>query len=64
MYSFGLLILAVAAGSLALSQNFMLCSLGAAGLVTLALLYARLLGRMMWYAGQKTEVYEEQPEAN
>jgi hypothetical protein len=28
------------------------------------LLYARLVGRLMWYAGQKTEVYEEQPEAN
>jgi hypothetical protein len=64
MYSFGLLILAIAAGSLALSRNFMLCTLGAAGLVTVALLYARLVGRLMWYAGQKTEVYEEQPEAN
>jgi hypothetical protein len=53
MYSILLVILAAAAGSLVVVRQPLVASLGAVGVVTLAILYARLLGRLMWYAAEK-----------
>jgi hypothetical protein len=53
MYSIVLTLLGTAAGSFMLVNSIILCSLGALGVVSIAFIYARLLGRLMWYSAQK-----------
>jgi hypothetical protein len=53
MYSIVILLFVAFAGSLVLAQHVALRALGAPFLVVLAFLYARLLGRLMWYAAQQ-----------
>jgi len=58
LYSMFLFILAGAAVSFVLVNHVAVCAVGAFGLVTVAFVYARLLGRLMWYASQQ-EAKEE-----
>ena len=53
IYSIVLALLGVGAFSLILANNILFAALGAAGLVILTFLYARLLGRLIWFASQK-----------
>ena len=59
MYSFVILVFAALAAALAAVDNLIVTSLGAMGVVVLAFLYARLLGRLMWYASQQEAKIEE-----
>ncbi len=52
-YSIGLAFLLAGAGVLMLSPQALIAAVGAAGLVAALFLYARLLGRLMWYTSHK-----------
>jgi hypothetical protein len=52
-YSIGLAFLLAGAGVLMLSTQLLIAAVGAAGLVIVLFLYARLIGRLMWYTSQK-----------
>jgi hypothetical protein len=60
MFSAVLYIVIGAVGSLIFLNNVLALSVGGVGLVILAFLYARLLGRLMWYAGQEIAKSEGQ----
>lgn len=53
MYSMVFALLGLLAGALTGAQNWFVNSLGAIGLIALALLYCRVLGRLMWYASER-----------
>lgn len=53
LFSTVLFLVVGAAGSLIFLDNFLAIGAGAVGLVILAFLYARLLGRLMWYGNQQ-----------
>jgi hypothetical protein len=61
MYSIVLLIVAAFAAAMMVGGNTIVAIAGAMGLVALLILYARLLGRLMWYAGQKGTAYDGGP---
>ena len=46
-------VLLIGAVSLLIMDNFLANAAGACGLVAMLFIYARLLGRLMWYAAQK-----------
>jgi DNA-directed RNA polymerase subunit M/transcription elongation factor TFIIS len=50
IYSFGILLFGGLAAAVAIVGHPVVAAIGAVGLVVLAFLYARLLGRLMWYA--------------
>src|SRR5262249_13282830 len=52
MYSIVIALLGVAAAAMMFATNILAAACGAAFLVALLMLYFRLLGRLMWYAGQ------------
>jgi hypothetical protein len=53
LYSIGLAIFAGGFSTLAMWPNFLANLIGGAGLVTLAFVYSRVLGRLMWYGEEK-----------
>jgi hypothetical protein len=53
LYSVGLAIFGGAFATLALMPYFLTNMLGGAGLVTVAFIYCRVLGRLMWYCEEK-----------
>jgi hypothetical protein len=59
MYSILGALLGAAAVGMVVGTSAVGRSLGAAGLVTLALLYARVLGRLLWYANGQLARLEE-----
>jgi hypothetical protein len=52
-YSIGIAFLLAGAAALMLTGNMLITSVGAVALVAVLFLYARLLGRLMWYTSQK-----------
>ncbi len=52
-YSIGLAFLLAGAAVLMLSSQTVMSAVGAAGLIAVLFVYARLLGRLMWYTSQK-----------
>jgi hypothetical protein len=53
LYSFGILLFGGLAAALAIVGHPVVAAIGAVALVVLAFLYARLLGRLMWYAAEE-----------
>jgi DNA-directed RNA polymerase subunit RPC12/RpoP len=53
MYSILLVLLAAGAGAMMLADQTLVAALGAAAMVALLVVYARLVGRMFWYANQQ-----------
>jgi hypothetical protein len=53
LYSFGILLFAALAAGLAAVGHPVVAALGAVAFVMLAFVYARLLGRLMWYASEE-----------
>jgi hypothetical protein len=53
MYSIFMCILVVLAGALALSGHLIATACGSIGVVLLAFIYARLIGRVIWFASQR-----------
>jgi len=53
MYSLVLVLLAVGAAAMMVGGQFLVGALGAAFFVAVLMVYFRLLGRLMWYAGQR-----------
>jgi hypothetical protein len=64
MYSIVIFLLGTFAVSLALSQSIALRCVAACLLVPIAFLYARLLGRLMWFGNQQVAKFESQAEAS
>ena len=60
MFAAVLFLIAGALGSLIFLNNFLAITAGAVGLVILAFLYARLLGRLMWYGNQEVAKAENE----
>jgi hypothetical protein len=56
-YSIVLALLATAAGAMLSSGNILVAALGAAAMTGLLMVYARLVGRLMWVAGQRAAKY-------
>jgi hypothetical protein len=53
MYSIALVLLAVGAAAMMLVDQFLVGALGSCAMVAVLIVYARLLGRLMWYTGQR-----------
>ncbi len=53
MYSLGLVLLGTGAVSTLIAPNFLFTAVGAAAAMALLIIYARLLGRLMWVAAQR-----------
>jgi hypothetical protein len=53
MYSIVLVLLATGAAAMMLVDQFLVAALGSCAMVAVLIIYARLLGRLMWYAGQR-----------
>jgi len=53
MYSIVLVMMAVGAAAMMFASQLLVAALGAAFMVAVLMLYFRLLGRLMWYSGQR-----------
>jgi hypothetical protein len=57
MYAILLILLGTGAVATAAADNFIFTAVGAAATVALLIIYARLLGRLMWVAAQRDAKY-------
>jgi len=57
MYAIGLVLLGTGALGTLVVDNFVVGGIGSAAMVAVLLVYARLLGRLMWVAGQREAKY-------
>jgi hypothetical protein len=64
MYSFMISIAIAFTAGMLITGSFLVALLGGAGLVALLLLYARIVGRLMWYAGQQAEIAQRRQAAS
>jgi hypothetical protein len=53
MYSIVLVLLATGAAAMMLVDQFLVVALGSCAMMAVLIVYARLLGRLMWYTGQR-----------